>query len=90
MLVVSEFLITEIKPLIAKLIYDPNDPKTVESIIEKLSQFGQKIPLFLSEGTVTTEHFQRYNEWLKEFLQRMESKDYVDVLQGLNAKELQR
>lgn len=88
MLVVSRFLETDIKPLIARMIYDPNETNIMGQIVDKLSQFGQKIPELLQKGEITPEHFQRYNLWLKNFLTTMEKQDYVKVLQGLNPKAL--
>ena len=88
MLVVSDFLLTEIKPLIAKLIYDPNDQLGLSRIVELLTQFGNNVPGLLAEGSLSNDQFQRYNNWLKEFLVQIESKDYVRVLQGLHSKVL--
>lgn len=88
MLVISEFLLQEVKPLVARLIYEPNDTKTMSVIVEKLTAFGAQIPQLFSDGKLNTEHFQQYNGWLTDFLRLMGTNDYINALDTLHPKTL--
>ena len=76
---VDVFLQTDIKPLVAKMIFDPNDDSTIGGIVQQLTSFAQKIP---------HDELNRYNVWLKDFVLNIESQDYVKVLQDLNKGDL--
>ena len=86
MLVISSFLQSNIKPLVAKLIYDPNEANTLNLIVDQLTQLGEKIQKRQSAGTIKVDDFQYYNTWLKDFLSIMGTQDYIKALQGLHAK----
>ncbi len=88
MLGISSFLQSNIKPLVAKLIYDPNDPNTINLIVERLTNLGETIQKRLKEGTFKVDDFQHYNVWLNNVLTLMKAQDYVHILQGLNNKDL--
>ena len=88
MLVISEFLLQEIRPLVARMIYNPNDTSTMNVVVEKLTAFGEKIPTLFSEGKLNADHFQTYNGWLKDFLHWIGVKDYINALDSLHPKTL--
>lgn len=88
MLVISSFLQSDIKPLVARLIYDPNETNTINLIVDRLTTLGEQIQTRIVEGTFNVDDFQRYNAWLSTFLARLKTSDYVRILQGLHNKDL--
>jgi hypothetical protein len=68
MLAISDVLFMAIKPLVARMIYDPNESKTMDLIVDHLTRFAQEIPQSLNNGAMSAEDLQQYNTWLKEFL----------------------